>query len=719
MVSLKMGNSPDNDGKEDLEATIGDSGEEQNENHSSDESNDEESSSEESGSEEPRVDAEKAGSIKSAAAVEANPEVDTDAKSLNGSEPGSSGMSSPDNQSSPKPKQPDPESKENIDDASSTTESNKEHAEGKSHDGDDRSADRIGSGLQSPTVSERSRRSDEEKVNEEEVNEDNNQQNSIRDDCEEDEGRQKSDSKEMRMSQQSSLVEPPSKPFLADETPMINSTNNEALVADNALQLKDLEVLLRQNPSEAKPPATPPVNESRNPELKQLEDLLLDSTPSRIQSKNSIEDNEIQANTEPVSELKSLEQLLNSSIPSGIQSNPISDDPASGGEDEIQAETEQDSEFKTPGDSMSASSPLRTQPSSTSDDHAQNEEDEIEDDTYSPPALKPSNAESALPEEVAPSSDRQLSVFSDTISGQEYLRNVSNAKKELKQIEDEITSLNGPASSSEQGRIADNSSRHYVKNERTVLPFEKDQSTQGARSQKPKNKNKSPKQKQRGAEPPPRNKEEFDRPYNPSDEKRKTKRKNPKKNRIRPEKEKRKGPIDPVGKGIPRGTYSDKEKDRDASASFNERQMERDKSTSPNNVNTTEQSRNRNDPPMVLRGNMEVEGAPTFWNGDHLSVEKKSKKKKSKKKKRREEELKGRDMNSVTSSRMDRGDEEEIGGVPRHVDTKKPDHLQKDDPWEEIPCSWCCRYLPHNLVVATTHAYRLEHADKKEDEFLD
>ena len=41
-----------------------------------------------------------------------------------------------------------------------------------------------------------------------------------------------------------------------------------------------------------------------------------------------------------------------------------------------------------------------------------------------------------------------------------------------------------------------------------------------------------------------------------------------------------------------------------------------------------------------------------------------------------------------------------------------------DDPWNEIPCGWCCQCLPHSLVVATTRAYGLDQADKKDEMYI-
>jgi hypothetical protein len=301
--------------------------------------------------------------------------------------------------------------------------------------------------------------------------------------------------------------------------------------------------------------------------------------------------------------------------------------------------------------------------------------------------------------------------------------------------------------------IEDNNNINYGDNKSAIPPFEKTRGTETIQSQIPK-KNKSIKQKERGIEPPTRKKQGVsERSLSSDEKKRKARRKTAKKKQVRPEKEKRTDSMDPVGKDvIPNRRYNHK-KDMDPLPSSSKRRMEREKSPTPKNTENIEQNRNRDDPPMVVRGCLEVEGSPPHWNDDHLSIEKKTRRKKRHEKYRSRDgsesrnradshsKQKGRfpediemNMNSVVSSRMDRGDEgwsissdevnaeeeDEINLVPRHVDIKKSNnHRQEDDPWKEIPCSCCCRYLPHTLVIATTHAYRLDRADEKDRELMD
>lgn len=281
-------------------------------------------------------------------------------------------------------------------------------------------------------------------------------------------------------------------------------------------------------------------------------------------------------------------------------------------------------------------------------------------------------------------------------------------------------------------------------------------------------------------------------------------------------------PIDPLGKEVTRHRYNHIGIEKDSPPSSNTKGRKSDTPPNENYVKNVKQNENQNDPPMILRGKVEVEGLKTYWNDDHLSFEKEShlKKKPGKKgrsdkgrqekcetswsrdessqeknsqekreksrrrdetsqEKNSQEKSRSRDenrkkkgdnskrrgkngskkkandclgnkgsiiddkklnMTSVTSARMDRGDEsrqipivgdarmetmregkdDKINGAPCHVAANKPHYYQQqDDSWEEVPCSWCCRYLPDTLVFATTHAYRLDRADKKDKELMD
>jgi len=611
------------------------------------------------------------------------------------------------------------------------------------------------------------------------------------------------------------VVEPPSEPSLREEKPVASAANPDKLIATNDFHLDDLEALLQYNPPSENPPANLSLNDRQNSELKRLEDLLLGSIPSRRHSNTSSDDqvpkevSEIQADTEANPELKRLEDLLLDSTPSKMQSGRALDDRVQNKNNMNEVDTtDLNPELKRLEVLLRGSQPSKIQSNTTLDDQFSDKNNEIRADTEITTLLQPSNLESNLLEKIVPitnittdlseevntsvapdiSSDYvapihtksrstetleasisiahqdqeefneegQLSVFSDATSGQDYLRHVSNAKKQLKKIEDEMKELRGISNKGEGKNVGNNS--NHRDNKGAIPPFERNCNIESVQSQIPKN-NKSTEQNERGIEPPTRKQR-----ASISDEKmRKGRRKTSKKEQVRPEKGKQNGPMDPVGKDIPRESYNKKQRERVAPPSSSKIRMKSDKSPTPNNAKNTQENRNRNDPPMMVRRSLEVEGSPTSWNDDHRSIEQRTKRKKKREKhmslggsqdgSRDGNESRNRaadhskyeghfqddiemNTNSVVSSRMERGDEgwsvpidevdtnnlmpersfareeKEIDGIPRHVDTKKSNH--EYDPWDEVPCSCCCRYLPHTLVVATTHAYRLDHADEKD-----
>jgi hypothetical protein len=80
-------------------------------------------------------------------------------------------------------------------------------------------------------------------------------------------------------------------------------------------------------------------------------------------------------------------------------------------------------------------------------------------------------------------------------------------------------------------------------------------------------------------------------------------------------------------------------------------------------------------------------------------------------------------INSVASYRMDRGcvsEEQEVfrqdTSDSRNRDSRKrrtSSDASEDNEWEGVPCSFCCKYLPHNMVVATSYAYGLHGGSNK------
>jgi len=527
-----------------------------------------------------------------------------------------------------------------------------------------------------------------------------------------------------------------------------------------------------------------------NPELENLETLFLDSPSFRKQLNASSDDQasnkskKIEAEKGNDPGLKYLNDILRDSTSSRIQTNTNSDDRVSNKSAEIRAGTKipSSSQSSNVESALSEKVVLTTNsttglpeysypflPPNLSSDYASPIRDsttilpdkyQSADNLKKPTAISQQNVEDF-------NEEGQLSVFSDATSGQNYIRHVSNAKKQLKRIEDEMNQLK-EINDDGESIIVDDSESIIVGNNNNygdaIHPSERHRASEkGIQSQIAKKFTKSTEQKERGIEPPTRIQESSGKSACSDEISRKVRRKTSNKKQVRPEKGSRKDSIDPVGKDIRRQKYNHREMEKDASPPSSSQRMERGNSPIPKNAVNTEQNSNRNDPPMIIRGSLEVEGSPTYWNGDHLSLEHKSKRKKKREKNRSKDgsESRNRDrsqskhngrfqneietnMNSVVSSHMERGDEgwsipiDEVDAdniipeknivgdeqgfdkVPRQVDTKKFNHhRQRDDPWEEVPCSCCCRYLPHKLVAATTHAYRLDRADEKEHKLTD
>ena len=313
------------------------------------------------------------------------------------------------------------------------------------------------------------------------------------------------------------------------------------------------------------------------------------------------------------------------------------------------------------------------------------------------------------------STEEGLSVFSNGTSGQDFLRSVSNAKRSIDEIDKEIRELKGVSAprenkveaktSGDKGEKAPIERNHDVNDVLTKVPREKE-STNSATNRRME---------------PPTKKEQGASKQSSNDNKKKQRRKTTKKKQVHPKKEEHNGPIDPDGKVIPRTRYRKRGTERDTQ-SFSE-------------VGNVDGTPNHKDPPMVIDGHLEP-AEPTVEKNDNGKADSGKRKKKKKKKKKKDvsrgdikhdrpsEDEDAELMNGVVSSRMDRGDDESVPVDEIHVDSEESDTYKSDDPhkeydpWEEVPCSWCCRYLPHSLVVATTQAYRLDRADEKENELM-
>ena len=583
------------------------------------------------------------------------------------------------------------------------------------------------------------------------------------------------------------IVEQSLKESISKWKPVLPTNNPHKLVSKNEFKLDGLKALLQYNPSSGHTQATQPINEVQNAELARLEDLLRYASPSTIPpnvvAKDELQNDnfEIKSDTDQNSELKNLRDMLHDSTPSRIQSNEAFD--------------------RYVDDSSFGSIPSRIQSNSAPKGHFPRKITEIKVDRKSPRSSQASDADATFPEQqvstsngisdfsndghpsipsnyVLPAYDQtiilpksnqsfgdseaayeniealqegQLSVFSDATSGQEYLRSMSDAKKQLKNIEHKIDELKGIDYICNR-EIADRNGKYNKK--KGVIPCSETNSIIGSVRPQMATKTKSTERKKRGMEPPPSQQEETDdRSLRTGGRKEKARRKLSQKKQVRPEVESRKNPIEPDGRESPGRRY-------------NHRKMKTSRPSgktgikiASNTVESVEQNPARNDPPMMTRGILEAEGSPIYWNDDHSSVEEKTKRKKkygnrtsrdghwSRATANDELNYAGcfQDVNevhttSVVSSHMDRGDgrwsvpideintqnpviersfslEEGMVAIPQQVNMKACDDGRREcDPWAEVPCSCCCRYLPHTLVVATTHAYRLDRADEKERE---
>jgi len=561
----------------------------------------------------------------------------------------------------------------------------------------------------------------------------------------------------------------------ASKTPPSNnvpSTKPEKSVASsNNSQLKDLEDLLQFTPSSAKHSvasstakrsAVSSVKDDKSQGLKRLEDVL-GSTPSQIQSTEiyddktptEIDDDIADSGRDP--NLKHLEDLMHSSTPYKNRSNStLNDSVLNEMNDTLSTLPEPTDLMELVHASVASVTPSATKdtaaPSATKDktvpakDSTNDKSVPIQDSALVLPntSRSPKTTDGPYPiphqdQDVhsvfsdAAASAQGLSVFSDATSGQDFLRHVSDAKKKLQEIDDEMSELKGVTEPHERS-IMDAINRSHTKNKNEMPALETNPNNRSIQSQVPEEKN-PPKEKERRAEPPTRSKKDVSKKSSGSDEKKKReRRKTAKKKQVRPNKESpSKDATDPDGKVMPRTHYSKsrKEKNRDASQKG---VKERNRDASEKIAGKIEEDRVRkNDPPMVVGGHLEADEAPI--------EKKKRKKKKNKKKVNREEENPNYEeppfeeedvgmmnMGSVVSSRrMDRGDDDGWSAPVDEVNvdyddeidaTKSKNSQDPYDPWAEVPCSWCCRYLPHTLVVATTQAYRLDRADEKENERL-
>ena len=313
------------------------------------------------------------------------------------------------------------------------------------------------------------------------------------------------------------------------------------------------------------------------------------------------------------------------------------------------------------------------------------------------------------------STEEGLSVFSNGTSGQDFLRSVSNAKRSIDEIDQEMRELKGVSAPRENKVEAKTSSDKGEK-----APIEKNRDTNNVHTKVPAVKESTKEASKRRMEPSTK-KEQGSSKQPSNDNKKKQRRKTTKKKQVHPEKEEHNGPIDPDGKVIPRTRYRKRGTERDTQ-SFSE-------------VGNVDESPHHKDPPMVIDGHLEPD-EPAVEKNDNGKADSGKRKKKKKKKKKKDvsrgdikhdrpsEEEDAELIHSVVSSRMDRGDDESVPVDEINVDSEESDTYKSDDPhkeydpWEEVPCSWCCRYLPHSLVVATTQAYRLDRADEKENELM-
>ena len=244
--------------------------------------------------------------------------------------------------------------------------------------------------------------------------------------------------------------EPSSNSTLHVEMPVIRPTTPDEIIVDDGSQLEDLKALLQYDPSPTASPTTIPISDRKNPELERLEDLLLGSTPYRIQSNTSWDEHV--ANENNTMEL--ISEPPNSSEPSPLGS-------------------------------------------------------------YLPPLLVPTNdGNTGLSEEISPSTpsipfnggtllgdnsatisleknrttDISESVSSDGTLGEEYLRLVANAKKQLEELEDEMKELREISDTCESEIDEDNNDNIREAND-VIPPFETNRDAENAQNRISRKKN--------------------------------------------------------------------------------------------------------------------------------------------------------------------------------------------------------------------------------------
>jgi len=480
-----------------------------------------------------------------------------------------------------------------------------------------------------------------------------------------------------------------------------------------------------------------------------LSDLQLESAPVKTPSSSVLNYMSSEKKYEDL-ESESLEDLSFDLISSKTQPNSVLNDPSPSKNTEFQMDIKSPRSSRAPN----IDTTVPEQMVSTSNNigslskygHPSKPSNYVPSE-YNPKMILPQKnrlfgaSEAAYKDEKA-LEEGQQSIFSDATSGQEYLKSMSNAKKQLKDIENEIYELKGIDDS-----FSDTVNRNSKYNEKkAVIPPSETNSDFGSAHSQTIKKKKSI-ERNRGMElPTPKQGKMNDNSSRTERKKEKVRRKSSKRNQVRPEKGSRKSPMEPDG---------------DVNAGRRYRHKKFETSRSSGKIGNAEQNPGRNDPPMMIRGNLEVDGSRTYWNGDHLSIEKKPKRKKKhgNRKSRDEHQSRGRadgesnyvgdfedvsevNIASASSSRMERGDErlsvpvnevnadnlviernlslegEDIDEMPHRFNTKTSDDDKHEyDPWAEVPCSCCFRYLPHTLVVATTHAYRLDRADEKDRVF--
>ncbi len=565
--------------------------------------------------------------------------------------------------------------------------------------------------------------------------------NESQDSSNDEEGEKEEEEKEKVGSKYEGTIEEDQKSIVSDDVPESALIEAEKPSGNNdSPELEDLKASLQSNLSSLDPPATSPTKDNEEQELKHLKDILRGSAPSGVKSTMASDhspskNDDLESESGQNIELERLEDLMrgfvtdeNESVSNGA--NEAENDP-----DKSSSLQRSDPQFSFPEKTVSAvnttTNSLHPAPNSVPPNQLHDDPIQTKDHEFDVPKIiqakeetKSSTPDAHLNDEG--STEEGLSVFSNATSGQDFLRSVSNAKKSLDEIDKEMRELKG-VSAPRANKVEAKTDSDHINDEGQKAPIQKNLGHENVHAEVRKEKE-STKTSQRRMEPPTQ-KEQGDSKHSSNEKKKKQRRKTAKKKQVHPEEEKPNGPIDPDGKVIPRTRYRKRGTERDTQ-SFSE-------------VGNVEEKPYQKDPPMVIEGHLEPEEPPVDKNDTEKADSVMEKTKKTKKRKKKKKEVRRGDvhpkttdrsfededaelnMNSVVSSRMDRGDDgwsvpvDEINVDDEESDTyKSDDPHSKYDPWKEVPCSWCCRYLPHTLVVATTQAYRLDRADEKENELM-